>query len=304
MSSQRPVLLVCSLTAFLLLTAVAHRPPTAEVDAPVAPVRAAEPSAPRPMIVERVELRDLTSKINGVEYELRVSLPHGYEGSEDRFPVVFTLDADYSFLIARGIADHLSERQHLEEVIVVGIAYGGPLRYRENRTRDYTPVFSPDGGYGPEYQKLSGGGPAFLNVIEHEIIPFIDHHYRTITSRRTLIGHSYGGLFSTWTLLTRPGLFDNYVIVSPSLWYDDRLLFSLEETYAASHRALPARVYMCAGSREAEIMPDDLRTFTAQLSARGYQKLAFKSLVMENETHNSIFPGCLSNGLRFVLEGR
>ncbi|MCB1055167.1 MAG: alpha/beta hydrolase [Acidobacteria bacterium] len=261
-------------------------------------------AAPRPMIVDRVELRDLHSEINGVDYELRVSLPHGYEDAEERFPVVYILDADYSFLIARNITDHLAERQHLEEVIVVGIAYGGPLRYRENRSRDYTPLFSPAGGYGPEYQKVSGGGPAFLRVIEEEIVPFIDRHYRTRPGDRTLVGHSYGGLFSTWTMLTHPGLFENFVIVSPSLWYHDRFLFDLEDRYAAEHRSLPARAYLCAGSREDEIMPDDLKAFVAQLNDHHYADLELKSLVMEGETHNSIFPGCLSNGLRYVLRGR
>lgn len=308
MPSQNRLLVLWALAAFLLLGACAQHPigsADASPVAPAAPAPAPEVSAaPRPLVVERVEVRDLKSKINGIEYELRVALPHGYEDSEARYPVVFALDADYSFLIARGITDHLSEREHLDEVIVVGIAYGGPLHYRENRTRDYTPVFAPDGGYGPEYQKLSGGGPAFLDAIQAEIIPFIDRTYRTLTRDRTLVGHSYGGLFATWTLLTRPGLFANYVIASPSLWYDDRLIFALEETYAAKHKALPARAYLCAGSNEAEIMPNDLREFTAQLRGRGYEELALDSLVMANETHNSIFPGCLSNGLRFVLEGR
>lgn len=288
--------------------------PSAGGNAPDAASRAApsepEPTAPedpRPLIVDRVEVRGLTSEIHGVEYELRISLPHGYaEHPERRFPVVYTLDADYSFLIARNVTDHLAERNHLREVLVVGIAYGGPLRYRLHRTRDYTPTFVPEGGYGAEYQKVSGGGPKFLQALETEILPFVDRHYRTLPDR-TLVGHSYGGLFTVWTLLTRPGLFDRYVSVSPSLWYDDGLALKLEETYARDHDALPARLYLCVGSREgnSEIdMVGDFRDFVAQLHGHDYEDLEFDHRVMENETHNSIFPGCLSNGLRFVLGGR
>jgi predicted alpha/beta superfamily hydrolase len=308
----------------VLRRAVAAIVPTAwlSLAACAAPVRAeAEPAPasspadvpePRAFVVERVELRDLTSRVNGVSYELRVALPHGYGTPGRRFPVVYTLDADYSFLIARAITDHLSERDHLREVVVVGIGYrdqepGRTPSYRRNRTRDYTPTFVRDGGYGPEFQKASGGGPKFLEALETEIVPFIDRHYRTDPEERVLVGHSYGGLFTVWALFTRPGLFHRYVAVSPSLWYDAHLVTRLEETFAAEHDALPARLYLCVGSREhssERSMVADLRQLAEHLERRSYRGLAFETQVMEDETHNSVFPGCLSNGLRYVLEGR
>lgn len=260
----------------------------------------------RTLVVPRVEVRDLNSQINGIHYELRVSLPEGYESGKQSYPVVVTLDADYSFLIARNITDHLSQRNDLPKVIVVGIAYGGDLQYRTHRTRDYTPTFVPQGGYGPEIQKVSGGAPEFREVLEKEILPLVAKHYRTAAKERTLVGHSYGGLFASWTLLTRPGLFDNFVIVSPSLWYDHHLVARLEAKFAAAHSSLPAEVYLCVGSREGNgdtDMVGDLRRFTTSLHSRLYTDFALQSLIMENETHNSIFPGCLSNGLRFVLDG-
>jgi predicted alpha/beta superfamily hydrolase len=108
------------------------------------------------------------------------------------------------------------------------------------------------GGYGPEYQKVSGGGPKFRDFLERELIPWVDREYRTVPGDRTLVGHSYGGLFSSWVLVTKPELFQRYVVVSPSLWYDDHLVSGLEERYAASHRRLSARVYLCVGSREGD----------------------------------------------------
>ncbi len=272
-----------------------------------APPRPAALGPPAPLVVDRVEVRALRSAVNGVDYELRIALPHGYDDPARRFPVVYTLDADYSFLIARNIVDHLSERRHLPEAIVVGIAYGGPLRYRLNRTRDDTPTFVATGGYGREWQRVSGGGPAFQRVLAEEILPLVDRAYRTDPGGRTLVGHSYGGLFATWTLLTRPGLFANVVAVSPSLWYDDRLVLRLEEAYADGHDRLPARLYLCVGSRERNgdhDMVADLETLAGRLARRHYRDLHLAHRVMPGETHNSIFPGCLSDGLRFVLAGR
>ncbi len=261
----------------------------------------------KPMVVERAEIRTLKSDLNGVAYELYVSLPHSYGAPGKRYPVVYCLDADYSFLVVRNIADHLSERNHLREVIVVGIAYDGELQYRLNRTRDYTPKFVPDGGYGAEYQKVSGGGPKFLEFIENELIPFVDESYTTVKGDRTLSGHSYGGLFTVWTMLTRPDAFNRYIAVSPSLWYDDGLVFRLEDEVAKKGTPIDARLYMCVGSREMNGQHDmvaDLEKLAATLKKRRYAGLEVESLVMPDETHNSVYPGGISNGLRFVLEGR
>ncbi|MBV8518048.1 MAG: alpha/beta hydrolase [Acidobacteria bacterium] len=253
------------------------------------------------------ETLTLTSRANGVAYKLYVALPHHYGEEGKRFPVIYTLDADYSFLIVRNIVDHLSERDDLGEAIVVSIAYDGPLQYRLNRTRDYTPVFSPTGGYGPEYQKVSGGGPKFLETIEKEIIPCIDAEYATLPGDRTLSGHSYGGLFTLWAMLARPGLFQRYIAVSPSLWYDDHLMLRIESEFAKTHRALPVRAYLCVGSHEHSddgSMIDDLEAFAAQLRAHAYDGLALRTRVMENETHNTVYPGGISNGLRYVFQSR
>lgn len=283
MTLIRPIPVTTIIAALLLI--VSHAASAADV---------------RPLQLERIEVRTLVSEINGVGYKLYIALPHGYEAGSDRYPVVYLLDADYSFLIARNIADHLAERQHLRELILVGIAYDGPPQYRLNRTRDYTPTFVPSGGYGPEYQKVSGGGPKFRAFLEKELIPFIDRNYRTIRDDRCLVGHSYGGLFASWNLLASPQLFRRSIIVSPSLWYDGRMLFRLQR-----ESAIVARVYLAVGASERNAEHDmvvDLQQFTRKL--RNYKGLALESDVLGDETHNSVFPRALSNGLRFVFEGR
>jgi predicted alpha/beta superfamily hydrolase len=246
----------------------------------------------KPFVVDRAEVRQLVSKENGVAYKVYVALPQDY--GKKRYPVVYVLDADYSFLIARNVIEHLAERNHLRELIVVGIAYDGPPQYRLNRTRDYTPKFSPTGGYGPDYQKVSGGGPKFRAFLEKELIPFVDRSYATLPEERCLVGHSYGGLFATWMLVSKAALFDRYVIVSPSLWYDDAWIFR-----QIPSATLNARVYMAAGSSEDPVMAADLRRLAARIRTR-----ALDADVLAAETHNSIFPRALSNGLRFVFEGR
>ncbi|MDP3909397.1 MAG: alpha/beta hydrolase-fold protein [Gemmatimonadales bacterium] len=259
-----------------------------------------------PVVLAGTEQRTLSSDVNSVSYKLYVALPAGYDTSAVRYPVVYLLDADYSFAIARNIVQHLSERGHLPPAIIVGIAYDGPPQYRRHRTRDYTPTHVPSGGYGAEVQAVSGGGPRFRRFIADELIPFIEREYRS-SAMRVLVGHSYGGLFAAWVALHDPRLFGGYVIVSPSLWYDDHLLFSAERRLAAASGDLPARLYLAVGSREINgqrNMVADLRRFATVLERRNHPGLRLRWSVEDGETHNSVFPGALSDGLRFVLGGR
>jgi predicted alpha/beta superfamily hydrolase len=251
-----------------------------------------------PVSLPRTSTLHQTAKANGVEYKIYVSLPRDYETSKERYPVIYSLDADYSFAIAHNVVEHLADRDHLRWAIVVSIAYDGPPAYRVNRTRDYTPTHTLEGGYGPEYQKHSGGGPKFRQFISDELIPLIDANYRT-TDERILVGHSYGGLFATWVLLTRPELFDGYVIVSPSFWFDDELIFTIEKRLKKTPKA---RVYLTAGSIENPIMANDVRRMGSAL--KRHTNLEVKSEVLRDETHNSIFPGAFSRGLRYVMKGR
>lgn len=247
----------------------------------------------------------LSAKSNGIPYKLYISVPRDYGTSTQRYPVLYLLDADYSFPVVRGIVQHLSERNRLKPMIVVGIAYDGPEQYRRNRTRDYTPHFAPDGGYGPEYQKVSGGAPKFLRFLAEELIPWVDARYRSVPGDRGLAGHSYGGLFTTWVLLTAPETFNHYIIVSPSLWYDGRFLFALEKQLRKNGAKRPrARVYLSVGAREGNAERDmvvDLQQMAAALRQR--PNLVVKHEVPDDETHDSVYPAAVSRGIRFTFEG-
>lgn len=256
-------------------------------------------------MMSNTEVHYLDSNTNGVPYKLYVSLPESYEDSvSKKYPVLYLLDADYSFALAKNITDHLSQRNHMQEMIIVGIAYAGPDNYRVNRTRDYTPVNSVENVWFSDIQEeYSGGGPEFLAFIEKELIPYVDGSFRT-TGFRALTGHSYGGLFASWTLFTKPHLFKGYIIVSPSLWYNDKMMFRLEDKLEGVSG--PKKIYCAVGDREVNDqwnMPEDLRHFFTVLKNKGNPNIQVQLEVGDNETHNSIFPTALSNGLRFVFDG-
>ena len=257
-----------------------------------------------PYQIANSEVRQLTSKSNGVDYSLYISLPKGYEKGKIDYPVVFTLDADYSFALAHNIVEHLSDRNNLPKMIVVGIGYPGKgldaIGYRLNRTRDYTPTYVATGGYGPQFQKHSGGASQFTKFIDQELIPFMVETYGAGKNDRTIVGHSFGGLFASYVLQTRADLFQRYIIVSPSLWYDNNKLFEIQEKFAEDNTRLDAKVFLAVGSEEEQNgrpMITDLITFYERLKIKKYQGLSINKRIFKDETHNTVFPTALTSGL-------
>ena len=252
------------------------------------------------------EIREFESKITGIKYILYVSLPRQYHKKTQDYPVIYTLDADYSFALAHNITQHFVDRGDLPCMIIVSIAYKGASQdmytYRYNRVRDYTPVESyiPLKGYNDISMKISGGGKKFQSFIIQELIPFIDTNYRAKKNDRTIVGHSLGGLFGAYMLFNKPEIFQKYILVSPSLWYAENLIFETEHNYASLHDSLNASVFITVGGSEL-VMRSYHDGFVQQVQSRSYKKLKFSSHVFEDETHNSIFPVALTRGLRVVF---
>lgn len=252
----------------------------------------------------------LTAKSNGIDYELYVKLPKGYDESDEDYPVMITLDADYQFAIAANHVEHLADRGQAPDIIVVSIGYSyDPMdkqAYRINRTRDYTPVHTEIGGYGPAIQKYSGGGEAFADFIANEALPLIDARFRTNDRDRIFVGHSYGGMFGAWLLLTHPEMFNRYILVSPSLWFNDKMLLT-EAAFADWKLERKTFVYMGVGAWENQpppsyAMADDLEAFAALLKAQGKPDLVLEYRIFDDETHASIFPAVLSTGIRHLFQ--
>lgn len=261
-------------------------------------------------VLPNTQIVPLRSETNGVDYRLYIKLPKGYEKSEQNYPVMVTLDADYQFAVAANHVEHLADRGQAPDMIIVSIGYNvdptDKLAYRINRTRDYTPAHTLEGGYGPDIQKYSGGGEDFAKVISDEILPFLEENFHVDTAERIYVGHSYGGMFGAYLLLSHPEIFNRYILVSPSLWFNDKMMLK-DEAYPEALLTRKTYVYMGVGDWENQpersyAMVDDLLEFAAMLEARHDQNLIFKTRVFEDETHASIFPAVLSTGVRHLFQ--
>ena len=156
------------------------------------------------------------SKVLDEVRDFWVHLPTNYELSEGKeYPVVYIVDGSIHL---NGYVNY--ETYHIgefPEMIVVGISN------RENRTRDLTPTNIDEKEGTQPWIRGSGGGAQFTSFVIEELIPHIDEQYPT-TGYRTLIGHSFGGLFTVNMLMNHSEWFDNYLAFDPSLWWDEELM--------------------------------------------------------------------------------
>lgn len=142
--------------------------------------------------------------------DLYVQLPFKYHeefASNYRYPVLYVLDAPENIGLFAGVIEPLVGYNNAPQMLVVGIA-------TNNRNRDFTPTLDP------KYEEHGGGADNYLLMIEKEVVPYIDEHYRT-EEYRILSGHSYGGLLVAQSFYKKPHLFQAHFAHSPSLFWNN-----------------------------------------------------------------------------------
>lgn len=234
-------------------------------------------------LATRVELR---SKILGGERTIEVALPDGYEKEDAHYPVLYVLDGLQNLRHVAGSADVLTRTGQIPPLIIVGIE-------TDNRMRDFTPSESADVPY-------SGGAPKFLRFVRSELIPYVDSHYRTHPFR-VLEGHSLGGLFTGYTLVEHPDLFDAYIVMSPAFWWNHEEMTKKAKTVFAEPRTWNESVFFGIGGDDGQGMQNELGRFVDVLKGEKPKGLEWKHRVFPGEGHMSA--PLLTNyyGMKFVF---
>ena len=262
------------------------------------------------------ESRLITSSNTGRTYQVSVALPRGYEDSSGTYPVLYSLDANGEFGTVVETARHLRLEQLAPGLVVVGVGYpvGHYFDAIGERALDLTvtedsqwedavvarTAFPPPEG--------SGGAPGFLRFLIDELVPLIDAEYRVDQEDRALFGHSFGGLFAFHALLHGQGTFQRFIVASPAFWWDDRVSFDHEATYAAANRSLNARAFFSVGMLELDAASDgvpwryitNLRDLSAILEDRSYDGFEWTMHFFDDEHHTSVVPASVSRGLRYI----
>ncbi|MFV8782019.1 alpha/beta hydrolase [Microbulbifer sp. SA54] len=250
--------------------------------------------------IHNSDVFSINSKILDRTYDIYIKLPFGYNKKVNRdvsYPALYLNDGPHTFKVAAGVTHYNS----MDKAIIVGISFAHGEDGKSSRTRDLTPVEDSSWSH-----HVTGGAPDYLRFIEQEVIPFVESNYRANPTRRILSGHSLGGSFGAWVLLTKPHLFSGFILTSPALWYKDDMIFALEERYAKQHVSLKANIFIATGALETHEngarndFVDVHQRFVQRLRSRNYQGIKIIDEVSSGADHFSIYPVGLAKGLRWM----
>ncbi|SEW56396.1 hypothetical protein SAMN04488122_6653 [Chitinophaga arvensicola] len=188
----------------------------------------------------RISTFDLTSSVNGSTYQIKVALPKHF--STDRtYKTLYVLDPKTDFNLVASECDKKSSDLNKEEILVVGIGGGN------NRLDDYFPV---------PYKGHKGAADKFIQFIQQELIPKMEKDFHASNTRadRAMIGHSAGGLCVAYCFTNYPGIFGNYLCLSPSLWLGNQIVLKNEKAHRAINQTSTGVFFLAAGELEEEIM--------------------------------------------------
>ncbi|WP_277983973.1 alpha/beta hydrolase [Sphingomonas faeni] len=267
---------------------------------------ASERSPAHPFAIEDSEVFPIHSRAGHI-YDIYVKTPPGYndpENSNHAYPIVYLTDGAYTFQVASGVARLPFNQGRFDKFIIVGLSGAKGQDAASSRRRDLTPW--PDS----DVEGITGGGPAYLDFIKTQAIPLVEQRYRADPKRRTLIGQSYGGLFTLWIALTEPTIFENYIATSPSLWFGRERLLRMAPTLLKQPSNLKSRIYIATGSRE-HPQPDgcdcehDLaaaQTRYSEILRRKHDpNLKLRDQIIAETYHETTFPVGLTLGLQWLF---
>jgi uncharacterized protein len=218
------------------------------------------------------------------EYKIVVILPVDYD-LQKSYDTIYLLDKNWYLKHTSQSAAKLSQQKRVDNVVIVGIGHG------HTRSRDYTPTESSQG---------KGGAEAFSFFVEQQIIPEIENRFSVNRKKesRAILGHSLGGLYAAYTFVMQSQLFGTYLILSPSLWYDDGIILELEESSRAELHGKNANLFLS----RAELEPTQLfmKLFLNRIHDH-YPNVFSVDYIVKGKNHSSSADESIEEAIRFLF---
>jgi hypothetical protein len=230
------------------------------------------------------KMETIHSEILDEDRPLLIHLPEGYEKSEELYPVVYLLNGGYKARFANTAAtiQLLSDGGQGPSMIVVGIK-------DIQHARDFFPI--PINGRGGEADN-------FLRFLIEELIPYIESNYRA-ASYRILMGASNSGLFTVYTLLTKPDAFNAYLAISPMIGWNPEFISDKAEEYFKMDAPSNNVLFISYGSDDYERVIEHVPKFAEMLVSDAPHTLSWNIEIIENDGHVPV--PSLHNSLKFIF---
>lgn len=247
----------------------------------------------------------VTSKILNEKRAVWIYKPDNFDLTK-KYPVIYLLDGDWHFVSVAGMIQQLSYingNAICPEMIIVGI----PIK---DRFRDLTPSCDSS------ISKTSGGYNNFISFINNELFPYINSTYPT-SPYKMFIGHSLGGLTVVNTLMKFPNMFNSYIAIDPSMWWDNQISLKEANTVLSSKKFENKKLFLAIannmnkGMDTVSVRNDNTRNtltirsnlkFSDILKANTNNELNFQTKYYINESHASIPLIATYDALHFIFD--
>jgi predicted alpha/beta superfamily hydrolase len=237
----------------------------------------------------------LNSKILDESRSIWIHLPSDYNLATKTYPVIYLLDGEGHFSYTSELVDYLSgyDRNRIPELIVVGV-------HNVDRTRDFTPIHSLlsfDGKIDSARMAATGGGVKFLQFIQNELVPYIEHNYRT-QPYRILAAHSLAGLFGLYAMEKSPELFQSTILMSPAIYGDNLRVLKDFGSFLKLHPNLKSKLFISLGNENMQ----NINSIIRQLKVAALKSLDWTFRKYEDENHFSVTYKSMFDGLKFIYK--
>jgi len=262
-------------------------------------IASAQQNKSKPFVLGVID--EIQSVELGEKRILNIYLPEGYSRNDTvTYPVIYLLDgsADEDFIHVAGLVQFNSFEwvNRIPKSIVVGIA-------NVDRKRDFT--FPTTIAADQKKFPTAGHSDKFISFLEKELQPYIERNYKTKNSK-TIIGESLGGLLATEILFKKPALFNKYIIVSPSLWWDngsilDQTSLILQENYSEK-----TDIYIAVGKEGLtptdipRVMETDVNLLADKIKKTKSKTVSVYFDYLPQEDHATIAHQALLNAFRLL----
>ncbi|MGI8583667.1 MAG: alpha/beta hydrolase [Chitinophagaceae bacterium] len=257
------------------------------------------------MVTEKPFVLGVIDEIQSAELAekriLNIYLPEGYNKNDTvKYPVVYLLDgsADEDFIHVVGLYqfNNFPWINRVPKSIVVGIA-------TVDRRRDFTYPTTIEAD--KKRYPTTGNSEKFINFIQKELQPYIEKEYKTIPSR-TIIGQSLGGLLATEILLKKPELFNQYIIISPSIWWDNASILKLTSSVLSESFKRKTNIYIGVGKEglvpgiNPRVMEVDANLLAEKIKSAKSKSVSVYFDYLPDEDHATISHHAISNALKLL----
>jgi predicted alpha/beta superfamily hydrolase len=198
-----------------------------------------------------------------------IYLPQGYASTKKHYPVMYLQDGQNLFdERTSAFGNEWGVDECLDSLIakgkpgciVVGIDNGGDKRMSEYNPYEFTLT-----GANYASQKFSPQGDEYLGFLAKTLKPFIDKHYRTLSSKENTIiaGSSMGGLIAYYAAIKYPDTYGKAGVFSPAFWTAPQV----KELTDSLDKKIDGKFFFYIGEQEGETHINNMNEMAEKLGA-------------------------------------